>query len=111
MDARISKELEKILEDTTKLSFPMFADRDRKKKLLDAARQEIEEKVQSMLCPDDSNRLQSKMADLWEAAEKSASEQFCTLPEKLKINSFYFQEVMHTYMESIIVLLSKEEVV
>lgn len=107
MDARVSKELEKILEDTTKLSFPMFANSSKKKEQLDIIKQEVEEKILSILSQDDSERISLQKEELWKAAEKSACEQFDTLPEKLKINSFYLQEVMHTYVESIVSLLSK----
>lgn len=108
MNAKIFRELEKILEGTTKLSFPVFANRNQKRERLDATKQEIEEKILFILGPDDSARFNLKKADLWEAAEKSASEQFDTLPEKLKINSFYLQEVMHTYVESVVSLLQNK---
>ena len=107
MNIRVSKELEKMLEGTTKLSFPVFANKSQKKEQLNIIKQEIEEKILSILNPDDSDRVNLEKAELWEIAEKSACEQFDTLPEKLKINSFYLQEVMHTYVESIISLLSK----
>lgn len=107
MNTRVSKELEKILEDTTGLSFPVFANGRQKREQLDITKQETEEKIRSILSPDDSARFDSEKAGLWGEAEKFACEQFDTLPEKLKINSFYLQEVMHRYVESIFSLLSK----
>lgn len=107
MNIGVSKELERILENTTQLSFPMFSNRNRKKEQLDIIKQGIEEKIQTILSSDDFDRFNLQKAELWEAAESAAYEQFDTLPGKLKINSFYLQEVMHIYVESIIFLLSK----
>lgn len=39
---------------------------------------------------------------LWERAKEHASHEFKNLPNKLKINAFYFQELMHKYVELLI---------
>ncbi len=107
MDVKTSKELERMLRETTRLSFPIFADADKKREQLYIIKRGSDERILSMLDPDEADRLRAGMADLWEAAERSACGEFDTLPERLRINSFYLQEVMHRYIESIISSLSE----
>lgn len=107
MDVNVSEGFERLLRDTTRLSFPVFASEGKKREQIYITKQRFDEKILSMLSLDDPDRLRARMADLWEAAERSAQGEFDTLPERLRINSFYLQEVMHQYIELIISSLSE----
>lgn len=85
----------------------MFANEDKKREQLSIIKQRLEGKILAMLSPDDHDKLKAGMANLWETAEKSACGEFETLPERLRLNSFYLQEVMHQYVGMIISLLSE----
>ena len=109
MKNEIKDELEIILSQTTQLSFPFLANNSKKQKCLEKAKQEIEDEIFSCLEKGDRILVQENKESIWKSIEKKSEGEFESLPGKLRLNSFYLQEVMHNYVEAIISLLSKTE--
>ena len=109
MKQEIREELNKVLEETTKLSFPFLANDEKKKKSLTEIHQRIDDEIESCLEKADRQRFEGEKAEIWEKADEGARNEFVTLPGKLKMNSFYLQEVMHRYVEATIEFLAEGE--
>lgn len=109
MDSKISEALDKILEKTTKLSFPFFASTQKKILFLQKTKDEFDNEILNQISFDSELflKLKSKLSELWANAEKDAKKEFESLPEKIQLNSFYLQEVMHRYVEKIIQVFSE----
>jgi len=91
------EQIERLLEQTGKLSFPPFASEKKKREILNTIRNETDYKISKIL--GENSLFESRKDMLWMQAEELASKEFDTLPDKLKMNSFYLQEVMHQYVE------------
>ena len=98
----IKNELDSILEKTTKLSFPLFSKASVKETIIENKRSEIEESIKEILRKHEYEiDLDDIKKHVWEEAHNQAIKEFDNLSEKQKINSFYFQEVMHVYVEKL----------
>jgi len=100
-----------ILESTKTLSFPLISSKDKKSELFENKKKDLDTQIRIVLT-DNSQALrlfESKRVEIWDNSELTASEQFKTLPAKLRFNSFYFEEVMHEYVEEIMTALTKED--
>ena len=99
MENELRAKIDSLMEYTTKLSFPMFASENKKETLLNEIRTNIDNEIAALL--KDKSGFEEEKSDLWNKAQVSANKEFETLPTKLKLNSFYLQEVMHQYVELI----------
>ncbi len=100
---QIMRRLNCILEDTTKLCFPIFANKYKKQEIIKKKKEEIDDDIELILSQNHLylNQFMNHRKELWKNAETDAHEFFQTLPDDIQINSFYFQEVMHRYVEYI----------
>ena len=97
------EKMNSLLEYTTKVSFPFMASEERKKRILNETKDKIDVELADLV--DDKTVFESKKEIVWEEAKESACKEFSTLPNNLRLNSFYFQEVMHQYVEKMCKLL------
>lgn len=99
-----------IIDETTSYDFPFFANEERKKEIIYEKKFYIEEKLKQLapeLWPSNTT-----LNIVWNEALEHANKNFKSLPQKLKINGFYLQELMHFYSEKLgqIILSQVEEV-
>lgn len=95
----IKKEIDNILEETTRFDFPFLANEEKKKAILLEKKLYIEEAFQiiaSKQFPDEE-----KLKKIWKESVAYADEQFQSLPTKKRLNGFYLQELMHCYAEKL----------
>ena len=97
MNMSCDNTIEAILKSTTKLKFPFGANEFTKRCVLHNAKKEIDDKLVALVA--DEMLFEKKKEELWIRACNGACEEFESLPSKLRLNSFYFQEVMHRYVE------------
>ena len=99
----MTKRIDVILEDTKKLSLPVLADECIKQDIIENEKKKIDSSIEFILSENkgDINKFVNHKDTLWENAKADSEEYFENLPGRLKINSFYFQEVMHRYVEYI----------
>lgn len=109
MDLKTSESLDKILEKTTKLSFPFFSTTQKKSEFLQKTKDEFENEILNQISFDQElvAKLKAILSALWTNAEKDAKKEFESLPGKLQFNSFYLQEIMHRYVDIIIHSISE----
>lgn len=97
-EVKIDREFMKIIERTGKLSFPFFSDLEKKKELLLKEKIYIDHlidlNVKRLNIPLDSR---FDRETIWNESKVIAMDKFSSIPAKLKINSFSFQELMHEY--------------
>ena len=106
--ATFAEDMQTIVNNTTLLSFPFLAGEKRKQELIDITRQDLDTEILALI--GDNNELKDKFLgikdNIWKKADAEAKKQFTTLPKKLKINSFYLQELAHNYTQMIMETLS-----
>ena len=103
-------EINNIIEETTTYDFPFLANEKRKAEIIEELKQHIEKQFQQLIlekCLPDS-----VLSQAWNESVDHADQSFESLPEKVKINGFYLQELMHFYAERLgeIVLSKTKEV-
>ncbi|MCR5459245.1 MAG: hypothetical protein K6F51_05055 [Acetatifactor sp.] len=105
------QQIRAILEQTTRLTFPFIANKQKKEKMLRDERYRIENKIEKILMEYTQMRkeFEERKDEIWNSSVDISVDKFKSLPDKLQLNSFYFQEVMHEYVEEIINLLCEEE--
>lgn len=99
--SELNVKISNLLEKTTHYDFPFFAGIEEKEATISEKKEYIENSVDNFL-KEEKIDIELQYDVLWEEAKKKASEQFDSLPDKLKINGFYLQELMHTYLEFIL---------
>ena len=105
MTMELQNALDALAENATKLSFPFMANKSKKEDFLETTKQNIDQEISALL--DDPSFFIGQKESLWKQACISAGSEFDTLPDKLQLNSFYLQEVMHKYIELITEYLSE----
>ena len=97
------EKIDTILEYTKKLSLPVFADDHTKQDIIDSEKEKIDDNIELILSENEAymRDFWNNKEKLWEDAQTDSLEYFDNLPGRLQINSFYFQEVMHRYVEYI----------
>lgn len=109
MRAQLFEKMEEIVEYTTKLSYPMFASEHRKQEVIAVERGEIDSKFDAALLAHGLARVANDVkTECWETAVLKATCEFTSLPNKLKNNSFYLQEVMYKYASGILTYLKEK---
>ncbi|MBQ7973227.1 MAG: hypothetical protein IJ291_07220 [Lachnospiraceae bacterium] len=105
----IEKVLMRMIESTITLSFPMFSNEMQKQKILNEKKEKIEQNILDIVNTYDINiSLKLHKNKIWDECRKKATESFDSLPEKMQLNSFYLQEVMHLYAERLSELVLNE---
>lgn len=99
MRNNIEKEISCILEDTTKLNFPVGSRKEMKKKIIIENKIYVEERMQKVL--PESFPKRDILEKMWDEAVEYSNNQFKALSEKRRINGFYLQELIHCYAEKI----------
>jgi len=95
----MEKELDAIISATTKLSFGFFVGDSKKEAKILEEKENTETKINAIMnkyCLSNSFS-ETDYKRIWEKSQKVASAEFRKLSSELKLNSFYFQEVMHEY--------------
>ena len=95
----IKTEIDNLQEETTHFDFPFFTNLEKKKNILNCKRTYVECKLKAI--SGDKYPNQNFIDEEWEKAVKYADEQFKSLPEDIRINGFYLQELMHYYVEQL----------
>lgn len=93
------EELNLLLEKTAKLYFPAFTNESKKQKILIDQRDYMIGTIKKILKKFDVKK-NVDFDDLWNKAEADAKKEFTNLPGKLQLNSFYYQEVMHNFIQN-----------
>ena len=84
-----------LMNYTTNLSFPFIANNEKKQKILSDIKNDIDKRF-LVICGDcDFSKCKD---DLWKQAQEMSKKEFEDLPDKIKLNSFYLQEVMSQYV-------------
>lgn len=96
--------IEKLLVDTQKYKFPLLASNSKKEAIIINRRNDINQIVAPLLSREVFNY---DLEQIWEKSKEKASKEFASLPNNLKLNSFYFQELMHTYVQDLASILTK----
>ena len=99
MEKSIKIEIDNILKETTQLDFPLFANEEKKRIILQEKKSYIEKEFKTIapeLFPDEE-----KMKKIWKESVEYADEQFKSLSTKRRLNGFYLQELMHYYAEKL----------
>ncbi len=104
---RVIDELNVIMNETMKYDFPFLASKEKKSVIIAEKKKYIENRVDEAIGKY-SPGIRIEYDSLWEEAEKKAAEQFDSLPDKVKINGFYLQELTHTYVERILEKIKAE---
>lgn len=94
----IQERIKALLRNSEKLSFPHFASEKEKEKLLVAEKERVDRDI-DLVCKNYKGIDEISREQCWENARQEAEEKFKTLPTKLRVNSFFFQEIMHLYIE------------
>ena len=95
--------LKSIIKLTERVSYPFMIKKNEKEKYM------LDERIRIDKLIDDSLQNYSVKVDIeneknaiWEESKEKALSEFSDLPERLKDNSFYLQEVLHNYTERIV---------
>lgn len=92
-----------LLKQMETLDFPLLVDAEKKLHIIEMKRDEVNlivNEIQRNIAGKCFSEIE--MNKLWNSANIIVQKEFCTLPEKLRINAFYFQELMYKYVELII---------
>ena len=89
----------------------MFSSSKKKTVFFQKTKEDLENEILNQIPSETElfSKVKGMLTELWANAEKEAKKEFETLPEKLQFNSFYLQEVMHKYIESIIKVISENK--
>ena len=95
--------IESILEETTKLVFPFLASEGQKRKIIIEEKRKIDEEINEFLFsnPDKLLLTDAMRESFWQHAKELAGADFSDLPKKLRLNGFYFQQLMYNYVDLI----------
>ncbi|MDD7280389.1 hypothetical protein [Floccifex sp.] len=99
----MKKEVEQLLEETTKLDFPFLSKKETKEQIIRDNKRYFEDKLKSIF---KTKYINSELIEeVWKQSVDYAQKQFKSLPEKQRINGFYLQELMHYYVEQLSAIL------
>ena len=110
MNEEIMNQFQDLLSRTERLCFPRFCSIKKKTEIISIKKEQIENQIKEKIKADNAllTKFNQKKEELWKKSEKESSDEFENIPSKLKINSFYFQELMHRYVENIYECLERE---
>lgn len=94
---QIRLRIEKIIEETKRYDFPFLATVNEKWQIIEEKKFYIEIELKQLLPKywPNANQIEA----LWNESIEYANKRFDSLPEKIRINGFYLQELMHYYAE------------
>ena len=95
----IKKEFDDLLRTTESLTFPFLSSREKKEQLLSDQKMKIDTAIEKLI--GDINITETEKYNIWEKAKDEVHKEFSTLPKKHVLNSFYYQELMHRYVEGL----------
>ena len=104
MERVLKDKMETILNETTKLSFPFFTGDDKKKDIMRKERIRLKSCITNLLSLYNLNEIAENIEEekIWDDAWKTSAKKFNSLPDGVKINSFFLQELMHEYVRAMI---------
>lgn len=98
-----------IINETMSYDFPFLASDTKKQQIIWERKQHIEKQFLQLI----QNKTVEKelLEQFWRDSVEHTEESFSSLSQKIKVNVFYLQELMHTYSEKIaqLVLAKIEE--
>ncbi len=109
---KIIDEFNKLNSQLSKLDFPLFSSKTKRENIIIETRNEVDNKIIEIVklyCPQ-IKISEEQLQKLWEKTKKSVKREFDHLPDKLKINAFYFQELMCKYVEIVFEEIIKDNV-
>lgn len=92
---------QEIISETTKYKFPFFSSTDEKKKIIFTKKEQIDNLFDELLSKYELSSKQDLYweKEMWNEVQANAVKKFSSLPDCVKINSFFLQELMHEYAE------------
>ena len=92
---------QEIISETMKYKFPFFSSTDEKKQIILAKKEQIDNLFDELLFQYELGSKQDLYwkKEMWNEVQANAVEKFSSLPDCVKINSFFLQELMHEYAE------------
>lgn len=92
---------QEIISETTKYKFPFFSSTDEKKQIILAKKEQIDNLFDELLFKYELGSKQDLYwkKGMWNEVQANAVKKFSSLPDCVKINSFFLQELMHEYAE------------
>lgn len=103
----MKKEFENILNETKKINISALTSQSKKEEKLLEYKQRFEKELQSYMNNEEKNKFIIIKEECWKKSQEHTNDEFKSTPKKIKINAFYLQELMHTYVEHIILELGK----
>lgn len=97
-----------LIDETMLYDFPFMASEKKKREIIAKKKLHIETVYRQVAS--DQFPTQDIIAQIWNESVNHADESFSSLPQKMKINGFYLQELMHYYSKRLgYLLMSKDE--
>lgn len=99
--------LQKVINETEQLDFPMFASFEKRQKIVAEKRMNIDFVIDALQANEglSVDELDDMRLVLWKEADRAARAEFGDLSEEKMLNGFYLQEVMHRYAEAQVAIL------
>ena len=106
---QITEYLNNLLEDIKRLDFPFLSSEHKKERIIQSKREEINNSIK-LIIKTDPHAVQIDnviLDELWIHAKEITEPDFSNLSPKIKLHGFYFQQLMHNYVELIIKYIEK----
>ena len=98
---QLNEDIQELYRIIAKLSFPILASERQKSNLMKAEREKIDGRIdQAIQKYNIPINIESSREECWQDSLVKAKPEFESLPLKLRMNSFYMQEVLHRYVEN-----------
>lgn len=99
-------EMGRISEDMTKIDFPVFTNKEKKKEIIYEKKLDVEEKLKESV--PEYFPSEDILKQIWTESVGYTNGQFKHLSEKYRLNGFYLQELLHCYAMKISDVIFRE---
>ena len=99
---KMKKEFENVLNETKKINISALMSQSKKEEKLLEYKQRFEKELLLHMNEDEKNKFIIIKDESWKKSQEHTNDEFKSTPKRIKINAFYLQELMHTYVEHII---------
>lgn len=104
----VKEGLFRIAAETEQYDFPFLANVDKRKTLIQKRKREIDERMLGVLAMYHVDTPESFLSEeVWKNSREEAMAKFSNVSEERIMNGFYFQELMHIYVNNNIGLIDE----
>lgn len=95
-----------IIKETETFDFPFLSNAEKKYQIVQEKKKYVDKCFNVILLTYTMKTFWPEA--IWDAAKEYASGEFVSLPEKIKLNGFYLQELMHEYAKQVSEYLTEQ---